>query len=114
MYHVALRGTPGSLAGVPLTAHLATGLPVFAVLLAMAAVLAWWSARRIRRAAASATQPAPPGAGFIARLMPWLPYLTVLAVAYLPLAGALYLVTSTSWTALEQALWRRPVITGNG
>jgi YidC/Oxa1 family membrane protein insertase len=114
MYHVALRGMSGSLGGVPLTAHLSAGLPVFAVLLAIAGVLAWWSARRIRRAAASAAAPAPPGAGLIAGVMPWLPYLTLFAVAYLPLAGALYLVTSTSWTALEQALWRRPVITGNG
>jgi YidC/Oxa1 family membrane protein insertase len=42
-----------------------------------------------------------------------LPYVTILMVAYLPLAGALYLVTSTAWTALEQALWRRPVSVGN-
>jgi YidC/Oxa1 family membrane protein insertase len=40
--------------------------------------------------------------------MTFLPYATILMVAYLPLAGALYLVTSTAWTALEQALWRRP------
>jgi YidC/Oxa1 family membrane protein insertase len=41
------------------------------------------------------------------------PFLTVLTVAWLPLAGALYLVTSTSWTAAEQAFYRRPVLTGN-
>jgi YidC/Oxa1 family membrane protein insertase len=33
-------------------------------------------------------------------------------VACPPLAGALYLVSSTAWSALEQALWRRPVIAG--
>jgi YidC/Oxa1 family membrane protein insertase len=33
-------------------------------------------------------------------------------VAWMPLAGALYLVTSTAWTALEHALWRRRVTTG--
>jgi YidC/Oxa1 family membrane protein insertase len=179
MYRVALQGPSGSLAGVPLTAHLFAGLPVFAVLLAIAGALAWWSSRRIRRNATappvatepgSATAAAPakrrnkptgpsnaalsskaarsgtaeatrmgkaatrpakgvtatprpgrsaapptelPGAGLIAKIMPWLPYLTLFAVAYLPLAGALYLVTSTSWTALEHALWRRPVITGS-
>jgi YidC/Oxa1 family membrane protein insertase len=90
----------GSLLGVPLTAHLAAGLPAFAVLLALAALLAWWSARRIRRTATGEL------AG-LARIMPLLPYLTVAAVAYLPLAGGLYLVTSTAWTAVEHAVWRR-------
>jgi YidC/Oxa1 family membrane protein insertase len=162
MYRVALQGPSGSLAGVPLSAHLSAGLPVFAVLLAIAGVLAWWSSRRIRRTATAppATAPPakaspgkaspgkaspgkaspgkaspgkaspgkaspgkaspgkaspaqPPGAGLVAKIMPWLPYLTLFAIAYLPLAGALYLVTSTSWTALEHTLWRRPVITGN-
>ena len=48
MYRVAANPRAGAVFGVPLTAHLAAGLPVFAVLLAAAAVLAWWSARRIR------------------------------------------------------------------
>jgi YidC/Oxa1 family membrane protein insertase len=34
-------------------------------------------------------------------------------VAYLPLAGAIYLVTSTAWTAVEQAIWRRSGIVIN-
>jgi YidC/Oxa1 family membrane protein insertase len=37
----------GALLGVPLTAHLTAGLPIFAVLLALAVALAWWSARRM-------------------------------------------------------------------
>jgi YidC/Oxa1 family membrane protein insertase len=51
---------------------------------------------------------------WIARAIVLMPYATVLIVAYLPLAGALYVVTSTAWTALEHAIWRRPVTTGNG
>jgi YidC/Oxa1 family membrane protein insertase len=46
-------------------------------------------------------------------MMTFLPFITVLTVAYLPLAGALYLVTSTAWTALETVLWRRPAPVGN-
>ena len=114
-------GTPsgllaGNLFGVPLTAHLASGLPVFAVLLVLATGLATWSSRRVRQAAApvgnsaGTAKPADEAAAPLAgRLLTFLPYGTVLMVAWLPLAGALYLVTSTAWTALEQALWRRPV-----
>jgi YidC/Oxa1 family membrane protein insertase len=106
MYRVALHSPAGALAGVSLGAHLFAGWPVFIVLIGLAAALAWWSSRRMRRTATG-------DPGGIARIMPLLPYATVLVVAYLPLAGALYLVTSTSWTALEQAVWRRPVKTGN-
>jgi len=101
MYRVAAHAPAGAVFGVPLTAHVVAGWPVFAGLLVLAFVLAWWSARRMSAVS-------PPLA-----LMRYLPYLTVLMVAWLPLAGALYLVTSTAWTALEHALWRRPVTTGN-
>lgn len=206
----------GALLGVPLTAHLfasASGVALFAVLLALGVALAWWNSRRIRRTqavavdnaaklsdpratvgppnrgrGAGASKPAvgqkpavgpkrAPGTGSaadqkrsgvqkapanstpagnragstatrgttgrvgaapvtgttgraaagraattspgaaqagegvaaaMARVMPWMPYLTVAVMAYLPLAGALYLLTSTAWTALEHAIWRRP------
>lgn len=100
----------GQLGGVPLTAHLAAGLPVFAGLLAVAAALAWWSSRRTRlmlAATGASAGPAQPGASLLPRIMAVLPYLTVVMVAWLPLAGGLYLVTSAAWTALEQAVWRR-------
>ncbi|TWH66322.1 YidC/Oxa1 family membrane protein insertase [Micromonospora olivasterospora] len=44
----------------------------------------------------------------VARLVPLLPYLTVVAALVVPLAAVLYLVTTTAWTALEQAVLRRP------
>jgi YidC/Oxa1 family membrane protein insertase len=59
---------------------------------------------------------AAPGEGVaaaIARILPWMPYMTVVVMAYLPLAGALYLLTSTAWTALEHAMWRRPITKSN-
>jgi YidC/Oxa1 family membrane protein insertase len=90
MYRFAMSHQAGSLFGVPLAAHLVGGWPVFAVLLALAVLLAWWSSHRIE-----------------SKIAAWLPYLSVAAVAYLPLAGALYLVTSSAWTALETAVWRR-------
>ncbi|GIE83886.1 YidC/Oxa1 family membrane protein insertase [Actinoplanes regularis] len=114
MYRVALDPPAGSIAGVPLTAHLGAGLPVFAVLLTLAAAIAWWSSRRAIALALPAT--AGPGAesqqraaALTASMMKYLPWLTVLAVAWLPLAGGLYLVTSSAWTAGEQIVRRRLV-----
>jgi YidC/Oxa1 family membrane protein insertase len=94
MYRVAYRAPDGVLFGVPLSAHLVAGWPVFAVLLVVAGVVAWFAARRL------------------ASVLRLLPFLTVLTVAWLPLAGSLYLVTSTTFTALEQAFWRRHGISG--
>jgi YidC/Oxa1 family membrane protein insertase len=108
MYHLVQPGPgtatgvlAGQVFGVPLAAHLAAGLPVFAALLVLATGLAWWSSRRTRRLQ-------PPGGGALAHLLAAVPFLTVLMVAWLPLAGGLYLVTSAAWTALEQLLRRRP------
>ncbi|WP_199511622.1 membrane protein insertase YidC [Nucisporomicrobium flavum] len=106
MYHVVQPGAgaptgvlAGQLFGVPLTAHLLSGLPVFAVLLALTVLLAWWSSRRVRRSMA----PDAP----LRRVLAGVPYLSVAAVAWLPLAAGLYLVTSTAWTAAEQLILRR-------
>ncbi|WP_435121476.1 YidC/Oxa1 family membrane protein insertase [Micromonospora tulbaghiae] len=106
------------LAGVPLGWHLGDGLAgpvplVFGVLLAALLALAWWSSRRMRRAAAAtgtvAGTPAEgAGGAVLGRLLPLLPYGTVLVALVVPLAAVLYLVTTTAWTALEQVVLRRP------
>ncbi|GAA2613222.1 protein translocase component YidC [Paractinoplanes durhamensis] len=103
MYRVAMTAPAGAVFGIPLTAHLMAGLPIFAALLAIAVLIARWSARRMPAEAP--------------KFLKAMPYFTVAVVAWMPLAGALYLVTSTSWTALEHAVLRRPktaaVKTGN-
>ncbi|MEU5565879.1 YidC/Oxa1 family membrane protein insertase [Micromonospora musae] len=102
------------LAGVPLGHHLGDGVagaagPLFALLLAALVLLAWLSSRRLRRAAvASAPQSAAGPAALLGRLLPLLPYTTVLVALVLPMAAVLYLVTTTAWTALEQGVLRRP------
>ncbi|MBB5824567.1 YidC/Oxa1 family membrane protein insertase [Micromonospora carbonacea] len=125
------------LAGVPLGWHLSDGLagaagPLFGALLAALVALAWWSSRRARRAAAAGAATAagtgpgatggtpagtPAGAAaagavpaVLGRVLPLLPYLTVVAALVVPLAAVLYLVTTTAWTALEQAVLRRPQV----
>jgi len=106
------------LAGVPLGHHLSDGLtgaalPLFAVLLAVLVVLAWWSSRRARRASAAVgtvagTPTEGPGAATLGRLLPLLPFATVLVALVLPLAAVIYLVTTTAWSVLEQVALRRP------
>jgi YidC/Oxa1 family membrane protein insertase len=146
MYRVALDAPAGSFLGIPLSAHLLSGFPAFALLLAIAVALAWWSSRRVRRMATSpaavnraagsaTTRPhSPPpildlwlpfrrlapdlgkpqlqdrgdegrgGGGAFPMISVWLPFATVPMVAWLPLAGALYLVTSMAWTILERSV----------
>lgn len=120
MYRVAYQAPAGALFGVPLSAHLTAGLPVFAVLLLIAGVVAWFSSKRLAPKRLAPKRPAPkrpassPAASSLnSPLLRFLPFLTVLTVAWLPLAGALYLVTSTTWTVFEQAFWRWPVFMGN-
>lgn len=61
---------------------------------------ACWLSSRLARALSQA--PAGPGAGWLTRV---LPYLTVGIAAFAPLAGAIYLVTSTAWSAAERRLF---------
>lgn len=108
---------------------------VFAVLLAALAALATWSSRRMRASAvadlvggsgagraigapASAPASAPVGAAHanatataaatIAKLMPLMPYLAVLSAVVLPLAGSLYVATTTLWTLVERRRLLQP------
>ncbi|WP_328343393.1 YidC/Oxa1 family membrane protein insertase [Micromonospora sp. NBC_00421] len=102
------------LAGVPLGWHLGDGLSpsvlvVFGVLLAALLGSARFLSRRAQRTAASADAPTDqPGAALLARVIPLLPYGTVLVALVVPLAAVLYLVTTTGWTAAEHLLLRRP------
>ncbi|NJP32211.1 YidC/Oxa1 family membrane protein insertase [Micromonospora thermarum] len=100
------------LAGVPLGHQLGDGLggavvPLFGVLLVALLVLAWWTSRRMRRGAPPAAA-GTPGGETLARLLPLLPYTTVLVALVLPLAAVIYLATTTAWSGLEQAVLRRP------
>ena len=50
-----------------------------------------------------------PGLGAVGKVMPVLSFLPLVSVAVVPLAAALYVVTSTTWSAVERAvLYRQP------
>ncbi|MEU3824469.1 membrane protein insertase YidC [Streptomyces sp. NPDC029080] len=85
---------------------------VYLGLFAVTAAVATVNYRRARRPAGGA--PAPLGAGdqvpglaAMTRVTPLLSFFTLVSVAVVPLAAALYIVTSTAWGAAEQALLYR-------
>ncbi|MFD5465277.1 YidC/Oxa1 family membrane protein insertase [Kitasatospora sp. NPDC127059] len=92
-----------TLFGVPLglhvgNAHGAGQFAVFAVLEAGLAAVGYVNYRRARRAAAAQTTPQPGSS-----LMPYLSFASVLFALLVPVAAALYLVTTSVWSATERA-----------
>jgi YidC/Oxa1 family membrane protein insertase len=84
----------------------ATGWPgvlVFVTLLATMSFVAWLS----RRTALRLALPGPDASAPLGRALSWLPFLSVVFAAFVPLAAALYLATTTAWTLVERAILRR-------
>ncbi|TFE58612.1 membrane protein insertase YidC [Streptomyces sp. ICN441] len=84
---------------------------VYLVLFGVVAVVAAFTCVRTRRQLA-ATGPARPeqtlpGMGAMARVLPLMSFATLVTVAVVPLAAALYVVTSTTWSAVERMLLHR-------
>ncbi|MGN9756332.1 YidC/Oxa1 family membrane protein insertase [Streptomyces sp. SD31] len=48
-----------------------------------------------------------PGMGAVSKVMPFMSFFTLFTVAVVPLAAALYVVTSTTWSAVERAVLYR-------
>jgi YidC/Oxa1 family membrane protein insertase len=111
------------LLGVPLGSHWLSGAgalsghgAVFLGVLAVLAAACWLAARSARRALPPTALPPTRAAGQAAggtastpqaltAVTKVLPYLTVLIAAFAPLAGAIYLVTSTGWSAAERLVF---------
>ncbi|RAJ69741.1 YidC/Oxa1 family membrane protein insertase [Streptomyces sp. Amel2xB2] len=95
------------------------GLVYVGLFVLVAAVATWTYVRTRRLMAASpasvpaglssssgAPSPSVPGAAAMGRMLPLLPFGTLLTVGFVPLAAGLYVVTSTTWTAVERAALR--------
>ncbi|MEU4407783.1 membrane protein insertase YidC [Streptosporangium sp. NPDC023963] len=80
---------------------------VFAGLFLLLLAVAWITSRRMRRTMSEDVQPAA-----LRRILPLLPYGTVLVAAVLPLAAGIYLLVTTAWTAGEKAVLHRPALAG--
>ncbi|MFF2141377.1 YidC/Oxa1 family membrane protein insertase [Kitasatospora sp. NPDC058190] len=92
-----------TLFGVPLglhvgSAHGAGQFAVFGLLYAGLAAVGYANYRRARRAAATQTTPQPG-----ASVLPYLSFVSVLFAMLVPVAAALYLLTTSVWSASERA-----------
>ncbi|MER5882799.1 YidC/Oxa1 family membrane protein insertase [Streptomyces sp. NPDC001941] len=80
---------------------------VYLALFALVAAVATFNYRRSKAQMAAAPQQAAqgaevPGMGAMLKFMPLMSFATLFTVAVVPLAAALYVVTSTTWTAVER------------
>ncbi|OSP43499.1 MULTISPECIES: YidC/Oxa1 family membrane protein insertase [unclassified Streptomyces] len=87
---------------------------VYVGLFAVVTVVAWFGYRLSRRTmAANPAVPAAgegervPGLGAVTKVMPFMSFLTLVTVAVMPLAAALYMVTSTTWSVVERSVLYR-------
>lgn len=88
---------------------------VYLVLFVIVAAVATFNYGRTKRMMAAAPVPAAdgPGAGAMGamtKVMPLMSFATLLTVSYVPLAAALYVVTTTTWTAVERAILYRDTV----
>lgn len=92
-----------SLGGVTLGTYLFQsgwpGVLVFVALFAVMALVAWMTRRTALRLALEQSR--------AMTIMSWMPFLTIVFAALVPLAATLYLATTTLWTLGERAVLRR-------
>ncbi|MFI1187642.1 YidC/Oxa1 family membrane protein insertase [Streptomyces californicus] len=92
------------------------GLVYLGIFVIVTAVATFSYSRTKRQMAANPMTPATgpdgqpvPGMGAMTTFMPLLSFFTLITVAVVPLAAALYVVTTTTWTAIERAWLYRDV-----
>jgi YidC/Oxa1 family membrane protein insertase len=89
--------------------HSWPGILVFAAVLLVIALVAFFS-RRVQLRFAGPVDASAAGAASAAALgrwLSWLPFITVIFAGIVPLAAALYLAITTTWTLVERAILRR-------
>jgi len=84
-----------------------TDLLVYAGLLLVIAAVAFTSRRVALRFATPMADDAAPAMARANAVLSWLPFITVVFAAIVPLAATLYLTVTTTWTLVERVLLRR-------
>ncbi|MEU2911389.1 YidC/Oxa1 family membrane protein insertase [Streptomyces massasporeus] len=81
------------------------------VVVACVAAFSYRLSKRMTAANAAAAQAGDgeqlPGLGAVTKVMPFMSFFTLVTVAVVPLAAALYVVTSTTWSVVERAVLYR-------
>ncbi|GAB3617322.1 hypothetical protein GCM10027416_18790 [Okibacterium endophyticum] len=85
------------------------GVLVYLALLVIVGVVAWVSRRHASRLAMPVADGAPGGMAGLMGILSWMPFITVVFAAIVPLAATVYLTVTTSWTLIERATMRRVV-----
>ncbi|BFO21843.1 YidC/Oxa1 family membrane protein insertase [Streptomyces sp. KM77-8] len=85
---------------------------VYAGLFVVVGVVAWFGFRLSRRTVGAQGVPAAggeqvPGMEAVGKVVPFMSFFTLVTVAVVPLAAALYVVTSTAWGLVERAVLYR-------
>ncbi|QPE04324.1 membrane protein insertase YidC [Microbacterium schleiferi] len=118
--HPTVAGHPNDLLteellGVPLGARLVGSLGelsvevavVFGILIVLMAVVAEVTRRVFRPAIPPEPDSSPLASGGVQRVLGFLPYLTVVFAAFVPLAAAIYLAVTVTWTLGQRWILRR-------
>jgi YidC/Oxa1 family membrane protein insertase len=82
------------------------GALVYVALLVIIATVAWLSRRAALRNAPPPTEGLPAGMQNLTGILSWMPFVTVIFAALVPLAATLYLAVTTTWTLVERAILR--------
>lgn len=81
---------------------------VYLALFVVVGAVTVFNYRRTKRTMAASAPAADaaevPGLGAVSAFVPFLSFFTLVTVAVVPLAAALYVVTSTAWSAVERAV----------
>lgn len=83
------------------------GVAVYLVLLTIIGVVAALQRRLAAASALPVGEEATPSMARVNSIVSWLPFLTVVFAAIVPLAATVYLTITTSWTLVERTLLRR-------
>jgi YidC/Oxa1 family membrane protein insertase len=111
-----IAGAPNALLGhtlfgAPLGLHLTSLFTGFALsdlvlvaVITVIAVVAWLNRRMTRRQVAANPATTSGSVRGLAKVLSWAPFVTVVAACFVPLAAALYLAVTTTWSYLERRI----------
>ncbi|MET0853581.1 MAG: YidC/Oxa1 family membrane protein insertase [Microterricola sp.] len=83
------------------------GAAVFLGLFAVIAAVAYTSRRVMLAQQAQSTEEMPAAMARVSGVLSWMPFITVIFAAIVPLAATLYLTVTTAWTLGERQILRR-------